>query len=1216
MRVENISDEFKESINDLLKNTNAKSIDEIVKHAKEFQSMEELKEYINDNGNNYVKKWIWAIAISYLSLQFVYDNLEEILDTWNKFDGNSSRDLVTVLSDLTEEMKLKKSETLINWALNSDDPKVIIDRISIIYELPVKLDNPENYETILNKLIQIEESEDVGNGKFYFPILKRNIIESLPDYIVKKNYKDIIEKLNTMNEPYLRESNYIELIQKITMPNADLEMEDEELLDALEYVCEKCKERLPDAGNRITRRTIEILPVFFVKQNYKEIIERFNSNEKMVFSYEYDYIELIRKLVEPNDDFKMENEQLLEAIKYIGKSAKETLPDSYDGIHEEIVRILQTNILAANMEFIEDNLEDILNIWSEIEEDSLYALGDFLSDLPEETKLKKSETMINWALNSDNPNVTKDRISIIYNFPVKLDNPENYEAILNKIVETEAEANKEGRNDKLYFSLLKQNIIKSLPDYIVKQNYKDIIEKLNTIDEPYLRERNYIELIQKITMPNVDFEMGNDELLKAIEYVEEKGKERFPNSSDKMFENIVKVLPTEFVETNIEYILTRLGEKISTDISLQLLDKLSGESISKYKDRLNPTASIDRIEFCQKYLEYVLQNGVKDIINDNFALETINLVDSLPNDGNPDYEKIKNILKDARNKIVYPDMEKYDKFIPENYSEKFEEMNLEDFDSFIKALENIKIIDGTIPEKYCDYMIKQKLNKNSNLNKNLDKYLTILKISFQDKVKYMLEREGISGYKIEFFENDGKGTLGSHNHYNKKIDFLEDNLIELDESNTHMINTAFHEVRHAVQAKDYKTTEFEKLNGDLYNMIKEEVIRRDDFAFYTINYSRMFCEIDARIAGAKGQSEYLKYLGISDDKVIESSGEKKITLKELYLKSKEVESENQRLGGKKVSGDGKIISVSQKAAELIIKNPDWLKRYPVLSLEFKENGKRKSSKELLAEAIKVQNANIQDIYRKMFESEIKVGLKDVSESLEYIDETLENKSSNSETITEFASLIIKNEAIKSLENTNTESEDFKKIIETLKRIKEKNPELEISKYIEEKLRAFSEKNEIEAEKNTDLMLSYTAINWIMIRKINSMEDFDKILEDVKKVSDGNKYGSNIEIKIGLIDIIKKQLKSDTQTSQPLDVVSMFEKSLDVMGHYKPDLLIDFVDILPDEMLLEKMPDILKRFVDKSGKITFETAVDVMYKVNPEMLKQNENLGVNWFERIS
>ena len=45
----------------------------------------------------------------------------------------------------------------------------------------------------------------------------------------------------------------------------------------------------------------------------------------------------------------------------------------------------------------------------------------------------------------------------------------------------------------------------------------------------------------------------------------------------------------------------------------------------------------------------------------------------------------------------------------------------------------------------------------------------------------------------------------------------------------------------------------------------------------------MFCEIDARIAGAKGQSEYLKYLGISDDKIIESSGEKTITLKELFL---------------------------------------------------------------------------------------------------------------------------------------------------------------------------------------------------------------------------------------------------------------------------------------------------------------------------------------------
>lgn len=913
-----------------------------------------------------------------------------------------------------------------------------------------------------------------------------------------------------------------------------------------------------------------------------------------------------------NTPFQSINEIVKRAKEFKSmEELKEYINDNGDSLDHIKGFVWEIAIESVSPQFIDDNFEEILDNYTEFENLSIFDLQGFLSDLSEEMKLKKSETIINWALNSEDPQLIKERISMIFliilNLPVKLDNPENYKIILDKLIEV----GKNEENNEIS-SIIQQNIIRGLPDSVVKQNYKDIIEKLNTINKSFLGENYYIELIQKIFEPNDDFEMENEELLKIFEYVYEKSKEIFPNSNNRMMGELIKVLPTEFVETNIEYILTKIGEKISEEISSQFLGKLSVESILKYKDRLKFTVSLDKIEYCQKYLEYILTKTVNDIINDEFALDIIHLVDSLPDNGTTDYEKIKNTLKDARNKITYPDMEKYNKYIPENYSEELEEMNSDDFDSFIKALENIKIVDGAIPEKYCDYIIKQKLNKNSNLNQNIDKYLTILKISFQDKVKYMLEREGIYGYKVEFFEDDGEGTLGFQNAFKKVIGFLEDNLINLDESNTHIINTAFHEVRHAVQAKNYTTTEFEILNGELYDMIKEEIIREDDRLFYHINYSRMFCEIDARCAGAKGQAEYLKYLGIPDDKVIEVSGEKSITLKELYFYKQEKESINQEFGVNKVSHNGEIISISQKAGELIRKNPDWLKKYPVLGLEFNENGERKSTKELLEAAIRVQDKNVKDIYRKMFEAEMKIDLKDVSNTLEYIVELLKSDGKNQESTEEFVSLIIKNEVMRTLKVSDNESEEFKNSILLLERIQTENPDLEISKYIEEKLNVFFEKKEIVMESKRDSVLIRTVIDTIFLRKIETMNDFDKMIEDIKKLTDEETI-FKFYIRLNLKYFFEKQLKKGST----LDLVSMFEKSLELLDKYEiRELMSDFLKLMSSDMISEKIQEVLNVVYNKCGDIDFRLLMNVRNKMEPTVFKQNEDCICDAFKRLS
>lgn len=907
------------------------------------------------------------------------------------------------------------------------------------------------------------------------------------------------------------------------------------------------------------------------------------------------------------------------SISEIIKRAKEfnnviELNEYLKEIPQDIKANFVWGILINNLppDFIEANFEEILELGKQLEVDRYDSLEDFIRTLSDEIISKKYELLVNFVINNSKSYAYEMIMNKLFEVPGRLDNLENYKQLLNGLDQLQKSDIEESR--KVDISFIKQNIIENLPNSTLKKNYKDVIERSNSLGEgTALSVNKYIELAKKIFEPDKDFEFDSKYLLEALSFIYGNAEQMYPKDKEKIISSIIPSLPTEFIEINMEYLLTLVNGKFPETTSLHLLKNLSGETISKYKDKLTIEISLENIGGYQNYLEYILSKEPNTIIQDGLAMKLISFIDFSEDNESEDFGKIKTVLEEYRKNTEMPDMEKYNKYIPESYSEELKEMDADEFDSFIKELELIKLVEGTISEKYCDYIIKQKLNKFSNINQNLDKYLPILKIAFGDKIKYLLGREGISGYSIEFFKNDGSRTLGYHNKFKKTIGILEDELINLDESNTHAINTAFHEVRHAVQAINHTTTDFRLLNGMLYNMIKEEIIREDDRIFYTLNYSRMFCEIDARLAGAKGQAEYLKYLGLHDDKVIEGSGKNEITLREIYKTAQIQESENQRLGTSKVNKAGKIISIKQKSAELIKKSPEWLQKYPVLALEFKENGERKSTKVLLEESLVVQDANIQDIYRKMFEGEITLDLNEVIDTLEYIAELLKKDGQkNRETLVEFISLIIKNETMPSLKNANTNSEEFKRILSTLRRIQEENLELEISKYINEKLSVFSEQKEFPGEKRTDVDLTMKAIKIILARNVNSIDDFDKILEDIRKISKENQYAETIA-GVELESFLKKQLEN----KPTIDPIVMFEKSLDMVSQFDiPSYMCNFLSYMPANMLTEKIHGVLQVASNKGCDIGFETLIMALKKIKPEVLEDTRENVIEAFKRLS
>ena len=161
----------------------------------------------------------------------------------------------------------------------------------------------------------------------------------------------------------------------------------------------------------------------------------------------------------------------------------------------------------------------------------------------------------------------------------------------------------------------------------------------------------------------------------------------------------------------------------------------------------------------------------------------------------------------------------------------------------------------------------------------------------------------------------------------------------------------FHEIRHAIQNNNIENNNYDY---NTYIMLKEKIISQYDSNYYDSNYKMYLMEIDARAGGLKDSLDFFNktFPNISPiikqihDKQIEKYEYKDYNKKEFTITKKE--------------------EILDRIFDRIIAiHPEILKEYPILKLEYKENGIPKELKEL-EETIDYNQEIINNILKNRF----------------------------------------------------------------------------------------------------------------------------------------------------------------------------------------------------------------------------------------------------------
>ena len=242
------------------------------------------------------------------------------------------------------------------------------------------------------------------------------------------------------------------------------------------------------------------------------------------------------------------------------------------------------------------------------------------------------------------------------------------------------------------------------------------------------------------------------------------------------------------------------------------------------------------------------------------------------------------------------------------------EDKLEDFETQLNFL---RIKEGKIPKEFYDYIIRETIRGNISKSDRKGLVMNAVTSLTQDH----LEEMGINGYFVSFSKLEPY-TIGVHS--TNCIRISEDYLQELNLSD--IVNTAFHESRHAYQRKAIENSVIDK---KFYKMLKENIILNFDREFYDRNYSNMENEFDARVYGALKTNEYLLSIGLTPKEIAESVGK---SLEEELIKDKE-----QDRSIKKSVGDEER-TVDEMVLEAINSNPAGInqlfKENPLLAVEY------------------------------------------------------------------------------------------------------------------------------------------------------------------------------------------------------------------------------------------------------------------------------------------
>ena len=327
-----------------------------------------------------------------------------------------------------------------------------------------------------------------------------------------------------------------------------------------------------------------------------------------------------------------------------------------------------------------------------------------------------------------------------------------------------------------------------------------------------------------------------------------------------------------------------------------------------------------------KYAEkYIKEKNIEEIMDE----ESIHIFLHI---ANKEKINIDNII----NQIEYPNMDYFDELI--NRQEDIPEKKIKEF---IQNVSFIKLKTGKIPEKYCNYLLK-----NFVLGKISKKeYGYMFKRVLTEITYNYLEQNGVEDTLV-YFQDLEKVYFGAYRREKNSIEFNINHFFE--NNDLKKIDNAFHEATHAIQ-----NTYLEKaknnpeiiLNSKLYAMLKENIIIENNYDYYDDNYKKLEIEFDARLKGAINLNKFLIEIGLTEKKIaILSDKTLKESLKEEcsqnYIRDKKIYNYNE-------------MSIDDIVLDILRRKKQYILDYPILNLEFKINDEgiveKKSKEELKKE---------------------------------------------------------------------------------------------------------------------------------------------------------------------------------------------------------------------------------------------------------------------------
>lgn len=609
---------------------------------------------------------------------------------------------------------------------------------------------------------------------------------------------------------------------------------------------------------------------------------------------------------------------------------------------------------------------------------------------------------------------------------------------------------------KNFFSNLIANAEPEVQDVLLKQ----IIDGISNIDKLY----------------DSDYMIG---LNTIIEVLRELDKDVIKNNSKIIFDKIDE-MTDERDRESVEILIWEYRECFPLD-----------RDLSRIPCNIDRCLVDDKIYFNDSvdYLQYVLSRDKYAIFNNAYANHIYQAMNAnLLHNYNLTDEQI-NIIKGLYDAAeigkddIEPDMSKFEEKL---FSK--EQMSKEEFDAFCENLKVLKNLHGRLPEKYCDYIIKQKFTKDSILNKEGNRYKSVLDRAFEDKISYVLKEQGEEEILIHVsnFEGTKKSISGAAGFFDKNgiVAISSAEIQKLSLSYFRPLETVFHEARHAVQNKHLENGEF--VNPKEYIMLKENLIKEKRPEYYVNNYRYNAAEIDARLAGLRGAIRYLKSLGFSEQEIIHNNdGVFKEYYKAKLMAEYEMYDNNTFL---KKDKDNSEKSLNEMFSEIVKEDPEILQKHPVLAIEFNEDGTRKSrigvlSKfddvldEIRTDKSKVKSSNFR-VYQEILKDYTGMDARTVIEEVEdAVNLQLKNKPFEKilDRIVEKGGLKLFSESMANGEiEINPEDTDeerkknFLRLKSGLESYSKAYPDRDVSKKIEEELNRFNSLGKIEiSEINVD-----------------------------------------------------------------------------------------------------------------------------------------------------